>query len=161
MDENADFDAARNAALRSLKSHDRSVHEIAQKLSRKGYEAALIDRVTADLLRVGLLDDEEMARRWVGLQLERKPAGAPWLRSELFRRGVDKQLVELVLEEFADQTGSEAAAVELLRRQRGRYMSLDMDRARRRMLGALARRGFDPETASAAVAIICNTTEQE
>lgn len=151
---NEDLDAARNTALRSLKSRDRSVHEIAQKLSRKGFEAGIIDRVTADLLRVGLLDDEAMARRWVELQLDRKPAGAPWLRSELARRGVDKELVERVLEDFADRTGSAASAVDLLRRQSARYHSLDRDRARRRMLGLLARRGFDPETASGAVEMI-------
>ncbi len=156
-----DFDDARNAALRFLKSCDRSVHEIAQRLSHKGWEPGLIDQVTADLLRVGLLDDEAMARRWVGLQLDRKPAGAPWLRSELARRGVEKELIERVLEEYADQTGSEASAVDLLRRQSARYLSLDRDRARRRMMGLLARRGFDPETASGAVETIWKETEEE
>ena len=155
------FDDARNAALRLLKSRDRSVHEIAQRLSRKGWKPGLIDQVTADLLRIGLLDDEAMVRRWVGLQLDRKPAGAPWLRSELARRGVDKQLVERVLEDFADQTGSEASAVDLLRRQFARYRSLDKDRAWRRMMGLLARRGFDPETASGAVKTIWKETEEE
>ena len=33
-----DFDDARNAALRLLKSRDRSVHEIAQRLSTKGWK---------------------------------------------------------------------------------------------------------------------------
>ena len=158
---NTDFDEARNAALRLLKSRDRSVDEIAQRLSRKGWEPDIVQRVTADLLRVGLLDDEAMARRWVGLQLERKPAGAAWLRSALRRRGVDAQLVESVLEEFADQTGSEASAVDLLRRQSARYMNLDRDRARRRMLGLLARRGFDPETASGAFETIWKESEEE
>ncbi len=157
----ADFDDARNAALRLLKSRDRSVHEIAQRLSRKGWKSGLIDQVTRDLLRIGLLDDEAMARRWVGLQLDRKPAGAPWLRSELSRRGVDKELIERVLEEYADQTGSEASALELLRRQSARYLSLDRDRARRRMMGLLARRGFDPETASSAVETIWKEREEE
>lgn len=157
----ADFDDARNAALRLLKSRDRSVHEIADRLLRKGWEPGLIDQVTADLLRVGLLDDEAMARRWVGLQLDRKPAGPPWLRSELARRGVDKELIERVLEEYADQTGSEASALDLLRRQSGRYLSLDRDRARRRMMGLLARRGFDPDTASGAVETIWKETEEE
>jgi regulatory protein len=157
----ADFDDARNAALRLLKSRDRSVYEIAQRLGRKGWKSDIIDRVTADLLRVGLLDDEAMARRWVGLQLDRKPAGVPWLRSELARRGVDKELIERVLEEYADQTGSEASALDLLRRQSAHYRSLDRDRARRRMMGLLARRGFDSETASGAVETIWKETEEE
>ena len=146
-----EFADARNAALRLLKSRDRSVHEIAQRLSRKGWDRGLVDRVTADLSRVGLLDDEAMARRWVELQLDRKPAGARFLQAELRRRGVDAQLIERVLEDFAERTGSEAAAVDLLRRQGGRYQGLDEDKARRRELGLLARRGFDPETASGAV----------
>ena len=145
------FTDARNAALRLLKSRDRSVHEIAERLGRKGWDRGIVDRVTADLSRVGLLDDEAMARRWVELQLDRKPAGAQFLRSGLRRRGVDAQLIDRVLEEFAERTGSEASAVDLLRQQGGRYRGLDEDRARRRMLGLLARRGFDPETASGAV----------
>ena len=56
-----------------------------------------------------------------------------------------------MLAEFGDAVGSGSSAVDLLRRVAGRYRGLDEITARRRMLGVLARRGFDPETSRCAV----------
>ena len=60
-------------------------------------------------------------------------------------------VVDEVLAEYAPVLDSGDRAVELLSKQAWRYRGLAADKAKRRMLGFLARRGCDQEMARAAV----------
>jgi regulatory protein len=68
----------------------------------------------------------------------------------LGRKGIDAEVVEQVLAEFVD-VGTEETAFQLLSSQAQRYRGMEEMRAKRRMYGLLARRGFDSDTASRAV----------
>ena len=60
-------------------------------------------------------------------------------------------IVDEVLEEFAGALDSDERAVELLNKQAWRYRGLERDKAKRRMLGFLARRGYEADMARKAV----------
>jgi len=64
---------------------------------------------------------------------------------------VAPEVVRTVLAEFAGALDAEGTAVALLRRQRWRYAQLEEAVARRRMLGFMARRGYDQEAAWKAI----------
>jgi len=142
---------ARQAALRYLGGRDRSEHEIRQRLQRRRCDPAVVDQVVERLKSAGLVDDEALARRWIEYRLTDRPSGAPRYIQDLRRKGIGRATIDAVLAEFGDAVGSGSSAVDLLRRVAGRYRGLDEITARRRMLGVLARRGFDPETSRCAV----------
>jgi len=142
---------ARQVALRFLGSRDRSEYEIREKLQRRQCAPAIIDQVLDRLKAARLVDDEALARRWIEYRLAERPSGAPRYLQDLRRKGIARTTIEAVLAEFGDEVGSETSAVALLRRVEGRYRGLDETTARRRMLGVLARRGFDSETTRSAV----------
>ena len=146
-----ELERARQVALRFLTSRDRSVFEMRQKLGQKRYSEDVIERVIANLQESRLLDDNAFARRWVETRLQSRPAGARKVEMELRGKGIDGTLVEQVLEEFGQQLGSEATAVDFLKGRAKHYGGLDERRAKRRMYGLLARRGFDADTAARAV----------
>ena len=146
-----ELERARQVALRFLTSRDRSVLEVRQKLGQKRYSEDVIERVIANLQESRFLDDNAFARRWVETRLQSRPAGARQVEVELRGRGIDGTLVEQVLEEFGEQLGSEATAVDFLKGRAKHYGGLDEMRAKRRMYGLLARRGFDSDTAARAV----------
>lgn len=121
------------------------------RLAKRGCELTDIDTVVCDLEDLGLLDDRKFVQRWIETRRQRRPEGVPKVMRDLLRRGVDKAVIEQVLGELDDELGSRDEALELLRRNRNRYLGLEATKAQRRMYGLLARRGFDPDTTRTAV----------
>lgn len=146
-----EIEKTRKIALDLLARHDWSVRDMRARLARRGCPDDAADAVVASLQEAGLLDDEAFARRWIGSKLDYKPEGRTKLMQDLTRKGIDRSLTERILQEYGDRVGSDEGADQVLDRVRDRYAGLDADKARRRMFGLLARRGFDPDTARAAV----------
>lgn len=151
---------AKDAAYRYLSYRARSVAEVRDKLGEKGFAPAVIAAVVADLQRQKLLDDREFARCWVEARLQRAN-GARKLAQDLRYKGVAAGVVDEVLAEFAPALASGEQAVELLNKQAWRYRGLTPDKAKRRMLGFLARRGCDEERARAAVEQVWKELDSE
>jgi regulatory protein len=142
---------ARQLAMQYLAGADRSAYQIRQRLERASFPGPVIEQVLAEFAQRRWLDDEQFARRWIGSRLEKKPAGARRLASDLAQRGLAPETVARVLEEFSGALDSPEMMVELLRRQRGRYAGLEEEKAKRRMLDFLRRRGYAEEGAWRAV----------
>ena len=148
----SDPSAAKNAALRLLTRKARSRRDLSERLEAKGYTTDAVERALADLARVGLVDDAALARDMVRGYIAAKPAGERFLLQKLRQYKVDDGVAkDAVREALAERDqGSDA---ERLIRSRARTIPPKATReaAYRRLLGAAARRGFDPETARAAV----------
>lgn len=151
---------AKDAAYRYLSYRARSVAEVRDKLGEKGFAAEVVAEVIADLQRQKLLDDREFARRWVEARLQRAN-GARKLAQDLRHKGVAAGVVDEVLAEFAPVLASGEQAVELLNKQAWRYRGLTPAKAKRRMLGFLARRGCDEQMARAAVEQVWKELDSE
>lgn len=145
------FQQARDAGLKCLSAAPRSVHEVRVILRRKGFSEEVVERTIADLERWRLLDDRRLARDWVESRVRRRPASSDKLAQELQQRGIAPALVEEVLAEFGEELDSVETAKAVLRRQQWRYIGLEETRAKRRMLGLLARRGYESEIAQTAI----------
>jgi regulatory protein len=139
---------AREAALRHLERKRRTRRELEERLSRSGFSAEAIAGALDRLAGVGLVDDLEYASAYLRERLPRRAVGDRVLRRELLRRGVPAEVVRQALSAFrgdADRAG-ESSELERARRAiaqlRPRYARLDPVVAKRRLLAALARRGF-------------------
>jgi regulatory protein len=142
------------AAARFLEARSRSVAEVRRRLARAGYRHELVDGAIARLTELGMLDDEAFGRAWVESRDRARPRGEIALRRELAMKGVDRAIVDEVLEERRDATDPEAgastdllAARRLLARGARTFGRVPDPRIRRqRAYALLARNGFDPET---------------
>jgi regulatory protein len=149
-----------DAAARFLEARPRSVHEVRYKLTTMGYRAALVDEVVVRLTDLRYLDDDAFARAWVESRDRARPRGEHALRRELQLKGVDKALVDEVLDDRRDDArehdasagdGSahspdDAAAERLLRRKLPAILrEPDPRRRRQRAYALLARSGFSPD----------------
>lgn len=153
--------------------------ELAERLRRRGLEPELRERVVARLRELGLLDDRAYAAAYV--RRRRGERGRHALRAELLRKGVAESLVEAALAGDGDEPPLDDrqqldAAVALLTKHAWRFEASEAPpeaaadnaaaadapdaadaanaqrRARARAIGFLARRGFAPDVASAALA---------
>jgi regulatory protein len=153
-----------DAAARFLEARPRSVHEVRHKLTSMGYRSALVEEVVVRLTDLRYLDDEAFTRTWVESRDRARPRGEHALRRELHLKGIDRALVDEVLDQRRDEAhegdgsagdgsaqGPDDAAAERL--LRGKLPALlrepDPRRRRQRAYALLARSGFSPDVCSA------------
>lgn len=146
------------AGARFLEARPRSVAEVRRKLARLGYQPALVAGAVERLAELGFLDDEAFARAWVESRDRAKPRGEHALRRELQLKGVDKAIVDAVLDDRREDAAvtaasrdevpaspDEAAAERLLLRKLSPILRESDPRKRgQRAYALLARNGFSP-----------------
>jgi regulatory protein len=148
------------AAARFLEARSRSVAEVRRRLGRAGYRAELVDGAITRLTELGMLDDAAFGRAWVESRDRARPRGEIALRRELAIKGVDRRIVDVLLEERRDLSVAangggvdfEAARRLLARHERSLARVADPRQRRQRAYALLARNGFDPETCRATAA---------
>ena len=90
------------------------------------------------LIEQKYLDDESFARMWVDQRERFRPTSARALRFELRQKGVDRNVIDEVVEEVDD----EAAAWAALEPKVARWQGLEQVDFIKKATGFLARRGF-------------------
>jgi regulatory protein len=162
-----DLDAdvrVRESALGLLAHRARTRKELADKLRRKGFGRDRIDACLGRLEERGLLNDAAVAAALVRDRLRHRPRGEAQLVSELRSKGIEQAVAaETIARVFADEEVDDAAlardAVSAwlarqgagVREALGSPRSPDRDKARRRLYGYLARRGFRGDALGAAM----------
>lgn len=155
------LEVAREIILRrlSLRAHSRS--ELEQALAAKGVAtevaATLLDRFS----ELDLVDDQAFAEQWVSSRHRTKGLSRRALSEELRRKGVAS---EVILEATsAVGRDDEVAAATDLARKKLRTMGSVTDPVviRRRLAGALARRGYGPEVVYSVVARVLSGAAAE
>ncbi|WP_448855364.1 recombination regulator RecX [Corynebacterium camporealensis] len=149
FDEAAEEDKARvrKRALGLLDQRSRSRHELKERLLRAEFPESVIDEVLDDLARVGLLNDAAFAHEWVRQRHGRRGKSARVLDRELQRKGVGQEERADALEQI-DEADEEAMARKLAEKKARSVKSVPADRAERdkalrRIVGVLARRGYN------------------
>ena len=139
-------------AARFLEARPRSVEEDRRRLTSAGYRSDLVEGAIDRLADLGMLDDDAFARAWVESRDRARPRGERALRDELRLKGIDRSVVDRVLEERrtrgpAALDQDRIAAERLLERHaRALRRVAEPRRRRQRAYALLARNGFDPET---------------
>jgi regulatory protein len=156
-----DPDVVLEAAARFLEARSRSVAEVRRRLGQAGYRADLIEGAIVRMTELGMLDDSTFARSWVESRDRAHPRGERALRRELSLKGLQREVIDEVLDERRDAAGAdgEAAGVDLAaarrllaRNARPLDRVADPRTRRQRAYALLARHGFDSETCREAAA---------
>lgn len=98
LGQQAEYRRAYNCAVSYLSRRDHSARELLLKLGRKGYRESAVCAVER-LKEEGYIDDERFARMYVRELINIKKYGKRRIEQELYRKGVDREIISLVLEE--------------------------------------------------------------
>lgn len=146
-------EGAEELLVRKLRSRSLSLSEA--RLVLRGYEreasrldAAVIDDVIDDFCRRGYLDDAILAGQLVTSGIERKGQGRVALSRALAQRGIPRDVIDAALDELPDDDADRA--LEYARTKARSMARLDGDTALRRLVGQLARRGYNGSVAMTA-----------
>ena len=110
---------AYNYAVTLLSRRDHSERELMTKLSQKGY-ADGAEEAIAKLRNGGYVSDERFARLYVRELQTLKKYGKKRIEQELYRKGIERDIIREVLEET---DFDENQLVSLIERKYGRYLS--------------------------------------
>lgn len=144
--------AAWRAAIRLIRARARSRAETVRRLRQKGHDVEVASLVADRLVAQGLIDDAAFADQAARSIISRRPAGPRFIESKLREKGVSGDLAREASRAALEDQDTRASAIELAERAaRSLPPGLDPAAARRRLLGRLARRGFDTDDAFAAV----------
>lgn len=131
-------DLAFQRAVRYLGMRPRSSAEIVTYLKRKEVDETVVEDVVRRLHEKGYLDDEAFARFWVENRNRFRPRGAQALRYELRQKGVERETIDVTL----DEQDEEGAAWAALQPKVDHWATLEKMEFEQKGLAFLARRGF-------------------
>lgn len=141
---------AREKALRYISYRMRSEKEVRAKLLEQEFHPSVVDKVTASLKDLGVLNDRKFAEAYIHDVMMKKPSGVALIRLELRRKGVEKSIVEDALASFIGTETQTALAREAarkhMRRSRMSRKKVELPKQQKRLSDFLARRGFSWET---------------
>ena len=147
----SEFDKSFEQALRFLKYSDRTVHEMKDKLREKGFSEDAVNYAAEKLKKLGFLDDRKFAERWIRGKMRSRPIGRRLIRQQLRLKGIHPEVIDeklrLIYEEFSESEGISA----IIRKQMGKYKSLETQELRKKLFAFLLRRGFDYDECVSAV----------
>jgi regulatory protein len=141
---------ARGICLRALTGAPKTRQQLADLLTERGVPDNAAETVLERFTEVGLIDDAAYARAWVSSRQAGRGLARRALSAELRAKGVDAEVAAEAVEAVGDDDEREAAR-RLVARKVGAMRRLDRVTATRRLMGMLARKGYNGGLAAAVI----------
>ena len=143
IEQNSMLSSAKIEAIRFLSYRPRSEWEIEKKLYNKKYQLNIIKNTINWLKEENLINDRDFAIQWIRYQVGKKPAGRIKLRNELFKKGIDKKIIDSAIDSFFEQHEDELAlAKQLIRKKQFSLHSKNIELEPVKIISLLKRQGF-------------------
>ncbi len=153
---------AYRSATRTVASRAISASDLKLNLRRKGNDPEAIDYAIARLTELGLLDDAQYAGMKARSIIRSKPAGRRFIEAKLRQKGINQSIIKETLDEELQDQDPYQDALKLARRAaRSLARNPDPEVRKRRLIGRLARRGFDHDIVRKAVEQVESEIESE
>ena len=141
---------ARGICLRALTGAPKTRQQLADLLAQRGVPDDAAETVLDRFTEVGLIDDAAFARAWVSSRQAGRGLARRALSAELRAKGVESEVAAEAVGEV-DDDDERAAARRLVERRVGSMRRLDRATATRRLMGMLARKGYNGGLAAAVI----------
>jgi regulatory protein len=136
------FLKALNYAERLLAAKDRSKKEIELRLKDKNYDKDCIARVVEYLKHKGLIDDKRFVREWLKASATWRPKGILAVKSELYKKGINEELIKDALDNADTGYDEYKAAKAILDKKYKELGGIDTIKRKKKIQSYLAVRGF-------------------
>lgn len=137
---------ARAICLKLLTMSPKSRAQLADALVAKGIPDEAAEAVLDRYTEVGLIDDAAFAQAWVTTRQAGRGLATWVLAQELHRKGIDKDTAGAALATI-EPDAEDASARMLVQRKLRSMRGLEPSVATRRLLGMLARKGYQSDVA--------------
>jgi len=141
LEEKENMHQALHAALSLLNYRLRSTAELYKRLTEKGYNPDIVERVIEKLNEKKFLNDETFARAFIHDKINSRLLGPVVLRRELFPHKLDKEIVEKLLQQAYVEMPEEELVERLIEKRKIKKGQKMTQKERNRLISYLQRRG--------------------
>lgn len=106
----------------------------------------VVESLIEKLKQKKMLDDEQFAKSWVEARRRSKNKGVIAIKSELFQKGIDKEIVAQVLNTLTQEEGEEDLAIKAIEKKMRGWKGLSKMEFKKKAYGFLQRKGFTSDT---------------
>ena len=145
----SDYFKAKEKALRLLDRRAHSKAEIIRKVS-ENYPKEVAVKVAERLEEIGLINDESFARIYFKELSEVKKFGINRIKTELYKRGIAKEIIEVLSEELSDNEPYKKVLLEIKRRP----FDFSSEKEKRRVFNKFLRNGYSYDDIKTAFALL-------
>ena len=134
-----------NIRMRSKKELRDYLRNLSFKRKIKGQEEIsemVIESTIERAIKKGLIDDEQFAKSWI--ESRSKKYGVNRIKQELFQKGIDKEIINGIMNNEL-RIMEEETAEKALERKINHWKNLEKIKFRKKAYDLLLRRGFDVE----------------
>lgn len=135
---------AKEYALNLLSYRSRSCYEINDKLIKKKFNNDVVSHVINDLKNIKLLDDYEFAKILTTHNLRYKKLGPLSARNELFKKGIDQSIINLIISETYDNQMKQKIIKEIFDKKNRTNTKMDKKKLNK-IINFIRRKGFNWE----------------
>ncbi len=130
---------AYNQALGYLSRSPKTILQMKQYLTGKGYDQAIIEQVIGRLLSYSFLDDDAFTRQFIDSRVRSKPKSIFALKYELKQKGIPAELAQKHLLSYND----EDLALKAIQPKIKSWRQLEESARKKKVMNYLRYRGFD------------------
>lgn len=135
--------AVKENALRYLARRDHASTELKQKLRKKGFDESAINNVIDELSDRGYINDESFALSFAREKIELNRWGPQKIRAALFKKRVQKNIIDKALKNATENLQQEQICVDLALKKKQRFLrEEDPVKRKQKIYNYLAGRGF-------------------
>ena len=143
-------------AFQLLGRRHHSSFELKVKLKQKGYNENIIVEIINDLKTNGYLNDYEFALLFSDENIKNKFWGKKKVEAELFKRGIDRNIISQVIDEKFPSNGEINNAVELGKKKLKSLLTrkIEKEKVRTKLYSFLISKGYDYEICKRVIEIL-------
>ncbi len=146
LEQQNEVSKARNDAIRFLSYRPRSEWEVRKKLEEKKYQHDIIEDAIYWLKDENLVNDWEFSWQWLKYQVNKKPAGKIKLKNELYKKRINREIIESVIDSFFEKDNDELElAYQLIEKKSNSLQSKNIKLEPQKVLNLLKSQGFSPQ----------------
>ncbi len=133
----------RDYMIRLLARRDHASFELAQKASKKGFEANIVGQIISELEEKGYINNKTFALKYAKDKFRFNKWGSNKIRNELFRKNINSAYIE----EALDSVFGADEVVEVLReltiKRKASLLRTDPSKRKKKLFDFLIRKGYD------------------
>lgn len=143
--ESEDRFSAREYLFRILSRRDHSRKELQDKAYKKGYSGNFIEEILDEFEQKEYINDSKFALSYASDKFEFNNWGPYKIRTQLFKKGISKQVTEEVIQNVFGDEAIKESMVELIQKKKKRYLREPEEKRRKKVFDFLMRKGYDSE----------------
>lgn len=142
----SELNKIKNQAFRFLSLRNHSSHELKLKLIKKNYPKELIDDAIEQLKVKNFINDREFARQYIDEKINKKKSGFFKIKSELNKKGIERELIEELLSSLNSQISLDIAS-NLAKKKYDQLIQKKIDhrKLKKKIFSFLASKGFESD----------------